>query len=521
MSIRSIVSLALPVFAFISACSDNNLHQIDDDFGGSGPHIELIPDIIEFGMVDEGVTDVQNFEIHSTGTQQLAIEDVYIGVSNGSFTLLTDVSGVILAPGESMPVEVAFTPFGASQTANVVVTSNDEQLPMALVSLSGEGLVPELLLDPSTYDFGRTYLGCPNEGDVEILSVGTDTVQISEVKATGDGFNLTFEHALPLDLAPGESVWAHVSFDPSAEGSATGDIRVTSDEPMGVRVGDMSGEGRISGTNSDHWELPNNPKSDIVFLVDLSCSMTTDAWRLASNFDYFINTLSSYTNDWQLIVANEDDGCNTTGVLTPNTPNYADTFTTQVQRWDLFNNDFEEALLTPASRAVDKTDNGECNTGFLRPNALLHVIMVSDEEEQSSGAWQDYADQIIAKKGDATYVRLSAVAGDPSGNNNSCGADAGQRYYDAAAYTGGAFLNICDNDWSNYMGTLASTSINMDTFVLSQGAVEETIEVFINGNLRQGQWIFDSTQNAVVLTADRPTGGDEIDISYGVMANCD
>jgi hypothetical protein len=40
-----------------------------------------------------------------------------------------------------------------------------------------------------------------------------------------------------------------------------------------------------------------------------------------------------------------------------------------------------EAGLTVTSEAIDKTDPGECNYGFLRTDAMLHIIMVSDEVE--------------------------------------------------------------------------------------------------------------------------------------------
>ena len=31
------------------------------------------------------------------------------------------------------------------------------------------------------------------------------------------------------------------------------------------------------------------------------------------------------------------------------------------------------------SEAIENTDPGECNHGFMRPDAMLHIIMVSDE----------------------------------------------------------------------------------------------------------------------------------------------
>ena len=51
-------------------------------------------------------------------------------------------------------------------------------------------------------------------------------------------------------------------------------------------------------------------------------------------------------------------------------------------RWD-----YTEALLTVAANALSKTTTTGCNAGFLRTEALLHVILVSDEPEQSPHSW--------------------------------------------------------------------------------------------------------------------------------------
>ena len=54
--------------------------------------------------------------------------------------------------------------------------------------------------------------------------------------------------------------------------------------------------------------------------------------------------------------------------------------------------------MTQTRNAVDNTDPGECNAGFMRQNAMLHIIMVSDEPEQSGGNYSDFVNQIIARR---------------------------------------------------------------------------------------------------------------------------
>jgi hypothetical protein len=147
------------------------------------------------------------------------------------------------------------------------------------------------------------------------------------------------------------------------------------------------------------------------------------------------------------------------------------------------------------------------------------MVMVSDEPEQSGGSWSTYVQDLINMKGSAALVRLSAIAGDyPSGCSSAA---FGSGYYEAANYTGGAFLSICAGSWASYMSILAATSINQDTFELSAPAAEDTIEVFVNGNLRTNKWYYDETLQAVILEDDIPEGGDKVKIDYAALATCD
>ena len=119
-----------------------------------------------------------------------------------------------------------------------------------------------------------------------------------------------------------------------------------------------------------------------------------------------------------------NNGCNVGGILSANTPNYEQIFQDSVTCMDLWSpyfgtclgggSDYEEALLTVAKNAVENTDPRECNAGFLRQNAMLHVVLVSGEPVQSFDldgvTWQALTDQIIAKKGSIGQVRVSAIA---------------------------------------------------------------------------------------------------------------
>lgn len=516
---RALFALA----ALTLGCSENTLHGVSGAGMGDGPAIEVAPSSLDFGILSEADEPVvRTFVIRSIGNMDLDVEEIEItGQASGSFTVLSGGETPFVLPvGAEHEVEVVFVPLGANQqSAQAIISSSAENTPKVPVSLLGEGAIPELQISPDPLDFGRTYVGCDKDNSVTLTNVGTDELTISDITLDGEEFALDAAGvALPHTLQPSESFSLPMSFAPQLEGEADGILSVTSTEPMGTRTAIQVGEGIYAATYEDNWENPTNSPSDIIFAVDQSCSMDDNTAQLANNFSTFITQLSNYSADWQIIVANDDNGCNSTGILTPSTPNYVSTFSNRISSGG---GSYTEALLTVANTAVDKTDSGECNASFMRSNAMLHIVLVSDEPEQSYQSWSTLVNSIIAKKGSAAAVRISSIVGDVPGGCRT--ADAGTGYVEATNYTGGVFLSIC-SDWASTanLALLAEASVIQDTYELSNTAIGATVEVYVNGTKSSSSnWYFDEESNSVVFTNSAPEEGDTIRITYAAPASCD
>jgi hypothetical protein len=517
--------LAFGIALLIPACSDQNFTKVDGQNEGDQPNIEVSPILLQFGTAskdDDAI--VQTFTIESTGVIDLNIDSIILdGDQAASFTILTDVAGMVMPPGTSVDVDVAFVPMGANQQfATATVISDDPDEPLVPVELYGEGAVPELQITPNPLNFGTSYVGCENELMVEMTNIGTDTLVIDSITHDGDEpLQLGMVDALPITLEPGELTNASLVFSPETEGLFGGSLTVTSNEPAGSREVEESGTGAFAGWYTDRWEIPSDPPTDIMFAIDQSCSMDDDQRRLASNFSSFISLLSTYSNDWQIIIANDDDGCNQTGILTPSTPNYQTLFTDQVSRGG---DTFTEALLTVGARAAEAaTYAGGCNYGFMRPGAAFHLVVVSDEPEQSSWIsgenWNTLVTRMQTAKGDPGMVKVSAIAGDYPGGCGS--ADAGDGYYQATQATHGEFISIC-SDWADAstLEGLASASIIQNSFALLQTPIPETISVYVNSTEVTG-WTYTPSTNTVFIDSVDPGEGDLVEISYGGAASCD
>ncbi len=281
---------------------------------------------------------------------------------------------------------------------------------------------------------------------------------------------------------------------------------------------------------TEEFEIADYSAIDILFVVDQSCSMEDDTYSIAAEFSSFIDRLELVTTDWQIIVGNNDEGCNQGGILTTETTAYESTFRSALRECESTYGCSSvvdtEALLIPATNGVENTDSGECNEGFLRDDARLHVIAVSDEPDQSAcdifdvdctdSDWENLVDRMIDQKGSPELSRISAVVGDlPDGcTSASNSAEPGTGYAEAVEATGGELLSLCSS-WSDNVLALADASTSYsDTFALEHTPVEETITVTINDEERDAGWEYDASLNVVIFSAAPPEGGDLLVIRY-------
>lgn len=78
-------------------------------------------------------------------------------------------------------------------------------------------------------------------------------------------------------------------------------------------------------------------------------------------------------------------------------------------------------------------------------------------------------------------------------------------------------------NWVASLSALAwlSTSI-ADTFLLSEPAIVQTIEVHMNGSFVPSGWTYDSALNAVVFNGGTlPDEGDDLLVSYAIAGGCE
>lgn len=257
--------------------------------------------------------------------------------------------------------------------------------------------------------------------------------------------------------------------------------------------------------------------SDILYVVDDSASMGEELPRLAENFGAFTEVLEDTRIDFRLGVVTTDStaGAALQVVLDDETPDLGDAFLAAIDVGDEGSRT-EEGLAQALSAA-----NPSVNPGFLRNGAELHVVVVSDEDDQSRQDPSFYTHELQVLKG-GDRITVHALVGDmPAGcASGTSAASAGPRYLEAVELTGGLSASICAADYTDMLRRVGLDIADWnDTFQLSQLPEPDTIVVRVDDVLIPSReddgWVYLPGDNAVRFTGRAiPRPGMEIQVSY-------
>jgi hypothetical protein len=527
------ISLGLGFAVALVGCkNDNRLidnsgnEQVDDVRPAC---IEVDPGSLVFDPVEVGVDlpITKIVTIRSTCEADLELYGLELDDPQAPFELGT-LGAVRLPQGSSTDFTVTFDPQTARDpfVGKALITSNDDDDSTVAVDLTGAGIAPIIEVSPPQYDFGDPYIGCPLSQPYTITNVGTADLVVTDVTfATGSiDFASARPEGLPITLVPNASFDVDVDYMGLDDFADQGFLTVISNDPWTPEVlVTATGNARPFGANVDTYEQPLKAGTDIIFVVDNSCSMSEEQANLADNFESFIDTLEASDSDYRVGVITTDNPNFQGPVIDNNTPDPVGTF--QAQALVGINGSGNEMGLEMPYQCTQPAADAGPGGQFLRDTATLSIVILSDEEDHSGPSYysltpvQDYIDYWLGIKGGNTdLVRVNAIAGDVP--NPTCGtAEAAHRYLEAVDATGGEFVSICATDWGANLEQVALGSISQHhSFALTEAPVPLTIVVRIDGIETTVGWHYDERVQSIVFNADSiPAGGSTIEISYEKM----
>jgi hypothetical protein len=274
---------------------------------------------------------------------------------------------------------------------------------------------------------------------------------------------------------------------------------------------------------------------DILWVIDDSGSMASKRKTLNGNMESFFNNLKALRVDYQMGVTSTNmvDNGKLRGavkIIGNNTPDAGALFEANTSfpasraRWEQGLRMGQFAVSPP------NIDAGQPNAGFLRPNAALAVIVVSDEDDSSFGTPEYFARafQAAKGKGNEALVSFSTIAGTtpvgciPAGEESFYGAQAepAWRYAAVATRTGGIVGSICDASFENTLLQIAEALNTLRrVFPLTLVPTGGTLTVKVNGVIIPQDpvngWQYRADTNSVVfLGVYVPPPGADIQLEY-------
>jgi hypothetical protein len=425
---------------------------------------------------------------------------------------------------------------------------------MAGINLRAESALPIVGVDPGDIAFGLVRTGCESHAAIVTVSnLGPMVATVTALAFEGCNGQVVAKNmpSLPYAIDGYEALYLELAFAPDVGGEQSCSLHVETNS-MNVPVADIGLAG--AGIDVDHQvdvfkQLPT-PKVDVLFVVDDSGSMADEQQMLKTELPKLASLAAEWGQDYHMAVTTTDT-YGLKGQFKGNPP-----YVTSSDPTDLFAGHLivgtsghwkemglEGGWMGLNGSNVSSTEiacenkpnacpsnlwciDGYCrgpNWGFLRPDADLVVIIVSDEEDSSPNSVAWYVTRFAALKApqSGVGVKLHAIVYTLDGCLGGKWGTPGTRYIQAVAAFDGHVASICSTDFEDEFEDIGAKTFGLkDQFYPSLPPDPETIVVRVNGSTCTSGWVWNTNTSAVVFDADGscfPPYDADIEIEYDVI----
>ena len=249
---------------------------------------------------------------------------------------------------------------------------------------------------------------------------------------------------------------------------------------------------------------------DILWVVDRSGSMNRFNTELLAGVEAMLLALP--ISDWRLVMISADSRKALDSDVFPLVPgddidDAADMLAT------LTSAPYEEGF----NAVYEYINHNPYSLTWMRPDAGLLVVFVSDEEEQSHVEYplpSDFVSWYGSLRMGSSFMAsiINVKAEDSLCTYPPNPIDIGDRFMEATAAMGGVVVDICDTDWSPGVTDATHSIEPYESLQLTHKAEVDSIRVFINGTLNH-DWYYQESDNTVYFTII-PSAGQLVEVGY-------
>ena len=270
-------------------------------------------------------------------------------------------------------------------------------------------------------------------------------------------------------------------------------------------------------------QASRSKKLDILWVIDNSGSMADNQIAIGENFSAFIDDFIRKDIDFKMAITSTDTSSpSSSGRIVEGSEEKLTSAAAKINEFK-FKDDFKELIRigTTGSSVEKGLEASEAffqrySGTFLRDDAYLIVVIVSDEEDQSPKLVSTYVNYLKSMKSEQGLVKIYSIA-DINNSNQGYGINGGAaRYIDASESTAGLISNI-NADFYETLSLMGDSVIKLvDSFPLSNNPEPSSIKVFVNG-VESRNFIFDASSLSIkFMSQNVPEAGDKIKVYYTV-----
>lgn len=249
---------------------------------------------------------------------------------------------------------------------------------------------------------------------------------------------------------------------------------------------------------------------DIFWVIDPSGSMIDDQPRILAGIQHMMNSLPP--TGWRLMIIPTDHHESSNMSVFPIVP--GDTIL-DVER--MYNMNINGRLEAGFDGVLEYILYNPYATTWLRNDAALLIVFVSDEDDQSSEhvlSEYDFIGTITNYRRNTYLSSIVNVNPDESECERPPGLlTVGNKYINATNYLNGNIVDICSENWSAGVGQASSQIIPLESIELTHVPLDPSwIYVYINGALNT-DWYYDPSDNRVYFTTI-PSANSLVEVVY-------
>ena len=489
--------------------------------------LSVRPAILAFGSAEVGRRTLLPIELVNAGGAPCTIDSVRL-TGDPDFGLLGSAPTTVPASG-SVALWIHFDAFLAGpKTAQLAAVSGAETRNL---DITGTAAFSGLRALPSAADIGSTRKNCRQTTVLGFTGEKAGGVTVESIELDAESSSAFMLERRPVPFTINESGLVGILITHRASGQRDDSARVQ------VRVAGVA-EPFVSGIVAhstltldkftEHFPPVTGPL-DVLFVVDDSTSMSRRAVAVTSAATELVRQLAAAGADLHVGATSANPAADRGTLveldgarwLDSATPDLAVAAGRLVGLIAPARND-GKAATEAAYLAITGAAIGGPNLGFLRPEASLAIVAISDANDDSTRLSDVYSSSffdVTAIRHDrpVTFHALVMLPSDPQGCFQGTSSLPGPKYVAVAERTGGKSASLCAADWATSLPPLVEVmNGRRAVFHIDPPGSPPSLEVYVDGARVMTGWRLDMMARGIRFDeATRPAKTSTVDIRYG------